>query len=43
MLKLLISVSDTGVGLPPEQVETDLLRHFFFTTKDKGTGMGADH
>jgi signal transduction histidine kinase len=36
--QLLISVSDTGVGLPPEQ--TDQIFKAFFTTKDTGTGMG---
>jgi PAS domain S-box-containing protein len=36
--QLLISISDTGVGLPPEQGE-EIFRAFF-TTKDKGTGMG---
>src|SRR6202022_2639384 len=36
--QLLISVSDTGVGLPPEQAEQIFTA--FFTTKDKGTGMG---
>jgi PAS domain S-box-containing protein len=36
--QLLISVSDTGVGLPPEQV--DVIFRAFFTTKDNGTGMG---
>jgi PAS domain S-box-containing protein len=36
--ELLISVSDTGVGLPPEQAEQ--IFRAFFTTKDKGTGMG---
>jgi signal transduction histidine kinase len=36
--QLLISVSDTGVGLPPEQA--DLIFKAFFTTKDNGTGMG---
>jgi len=36
--QLLISVSDTGVGLPPEQAE--LIFRAFFTTKDNGTGMG---
>ncbi len=36
--QLLISVSDTGVGLPPEQA--DKIFSAFFTTKDKGTGMG---
>jgi signal transduction histidine kinase len=35
---VLISVSDTGVGLPPEQV--DQLFDAFFTTKPQGTGMG---
>jgi C4-dicarboxylate-specific signal transduction histidine kinase len=36
--QLLISVSDTGVGLPPEQA--DQVFRAFFTTKDNGTGMG---
>jgi signal transduction histidine kinase len=36
--QLLISVSDTGVGLPPEQA--DQIFSAFFTTKDNGTGMG---
>jgi signal transduction histidine kinase len=36
--QLLISISDTGVGLPPEQAEQ--IFKAFFTTKDKGTGMG---
>jgi C4-dicarboxylate-specific signal transduction histidine kinase len=36
--QLLVSVSDTGVGLPPEQV--DQIFKAFFTTKDNGTGMG---
>jgi signal transduction histidine kinase len=36
--QLQISVSDTGVGLPPEQA--DQIFRAFFTTKDKGTGMG---
>jgi len=36
--QLLISVSDTGVGLPPEQAEQ--IFRAFFTTKDNGTGMG---
>jgi PAS domain S-box-containing protein len=36
--QLLISVSDTGIGLPPEQA--DQIFSAFFTTKDKGTGMG---
>ena len=35
---LVISVSDTGVGLPPEQAEHIFMA--FFTTKDNGTGMG---
>jgi len=33
-----VSVSDTGVGLPPEQA--DQIFHAFFTTKLNGTGMG---
>jgi PAS domain S-box-containing protein len=36
--QLLISVSDTGVGLPPEQA--DQIFSAFFTTKENGTGMG---
>jgi len=36
--QLLISVSDTGVGLPPEQGEQ--IFKAFFTTKNNGTGMG---
>src|SRR5260370_4358699 len=36
--QLLISVSDTGVGLPLEQA--DRIFTAFFTTKDNGTGMG---
>jgi PAS domain S-box-containing protein len=36
--QLLISVSDTGVGLPPGQA--DQVFSAFFTTKDNGTGMG---
>jgi PAS domain S-box-containing protein len=36
--QLLISVSETGVGLPTEQA--DQIFSAFFTTKDNGTGMG---
>jgi signal transduction histidine kinase len=36
--QLLITVTDTGVGLPPEQAEQ--IFKAFFTTKDNGTGMG---
>jgi len=36
--QLLISVSDTGVGLTPEKKEQ--IFRAFFTTKDNGTGMG---
>src|SRR6266404_4979558 len=36
--QLLISVCDTGVGLPPEGADQIFLA--FFTTKDNGTGMG---
>jgi PAS domain S-box-containing protein len=36
--QLLISVSDTGVGLPAEKAEQ--IFKAFFTTKDDGTGMG---
>jgi PAS domain S-box-containing protein len=35
---VLVSVSDTGVGLPAEQGEQ--IFKAFFTTKDNGTGMG---
>jgi len=35
---LLISVSDTGVGLPDEKA--DLIFNAFYTTKPQGTGMG---
>lgn len=35
---LLVSVSDTGVGLPPQQA--DQIFNSFFTTKRDGTGMG---
>jgi PAS domain S-box-containing protein len=34
----LLSVSDTGVGLPPQQA--DQIFNAFFTTKPNGTGMG---
>ena len=36
--QVLISVSDTGVGLPPERA--DKIFDAFFTTKPQGTGMG---
>jgi C4-dicarboxylate-specific signal transduction histidine kinase len=36
--RLLISISDTGVGLGPEQA--DEMFNAFFTTKPHGTGMG---
>jgi signal transduction histidine kinase len=36
--QLLVSVSDTGVGLPPQH--TDQIFNAFFTTKPHGTGMG---
>jgi signal transduction histidine kinase len=36
--QLLISVSDTGVGLPGEK--SDEIFNAFFTTKPQGTGMG---
>jgi len=35
---VLVSVSDSGVGLPPDQ--TDQIFKAFFTTKPHGTGMG---
>jgi signal transduction histidine kinase len=36
--QVLISVSDTGIGLPPQQA--DKIFNAFFTTKTHGTGMG---
>jgi PAS domain S-box-containing protein len=36
--QLLISVSDTGMGLPPDQA--DQIFNAFFSTKAQGTGMG---
>jgi PAS domain S-box-containing protein len=36
--QILVSVSDTGVGLPPQQL--DQIFDAFFTTKPHGTGMG---
>jgi len=36
--QLLVSLSDTGVGLPPQQA--DQIFNAFFTTKPQGTGMG---
>jgi signal transduction histidine kinase len=36
--QLLLSVSDTGGGLPPQQA--DRIFNAFFTTKTNGTGMG---
>ncbi|HET6145855.1 MAG TPA: MHYT domain-containing protein [Candidatus Acidoferrales bacterium] len=36
--QLLFSVSDSGVGLPPQQA--DQIFNAFFTTKPQGTGMG---
>lgn len=36
--QVLISVSDTGVGLPPQKAEQ--IFDAFFTTKTHGTGMG---
>jgi signal transduction histidine kinase len=36
--QLTVSVSDTGVGLPPQQA--DQIFEAFFTTKLHGTGMG---
>ena len=35
---LMVSVSDTGVGLPPQQA--DQIFSAFFSTKPQGTGMG---
>jgi signal transduction histidine kinase len=36
--QLLISVMDTGVGVPPEKMEQ--IFNAFFTSKPQGTGMG---
>ena len=36
--QVLVSISDTGVGLPPGQA--DQIFDAFFTTKPNGTGMG---
>jgi signal transduction histidine kinase len=36
--QLLVSVSDTGIGLPVDS--TDKVFDAFFTTKPQGTGMG---
>jgi PAS domain S-box-containing protein len=36
--QILVSISDTGVGLPAEQA--DKIFNAFFTTKPNGTGMG---
>jgi PAS domain S-box-containing protein len=36
--QLLVSITDTGVGLPPQQA--DKIFNAFFTTKAHGTGMG---
>jgi signal transduction histidine kinase len=36
--QLLVSVSDTGVGLPPQHANQ--IFKAFFTTKDQGIGMG---
>ena len=36
--QLLLSVSDTGVGFPPQQANQ--IFNAFFTTKPHGTGMG---
>jgi len=35
--QLLVSIADTGVGLPPH---VDEIFNVFFTTKPDGTGMG---
>jgi C4-dicarboxylate-specific signal transduction histidine kinase len=36
--QLLVSISDTGLGLPPQQA--DQIFNAFFTTKPHGTGLG---
>jgi signal transduction histidine kinase len=36
--EVVMSVTDTGVGLPPQQAEQ--IFNAFFTTKPQGTGMG---
>jgi len=37
--QLMVSIADTGVGLPPQQA--DQIFNVFFTTKPQGTGMGT--
>ena len=37
---VVVSVSDTGVGLPVEKGRADQIFKAFFTTKSEGTGMG---
>jgi signal transduction histidine kinase len=39
--QILVSVTDTGVGFPPQLA--DKIFDPFFTTKPRGTGMGASH
>ena len=36
--QILVTVSDTGIGLPPQQAKH--IFDAFFTTKPHGTGMG---
>jgi signal transduction histidine kinase len=36
--QMLVSISDTGVGIPPENL--DKIFNAFFTTKAQGTGLG---
>ncbi len=36
--EIVVSVADSGVGLPPQQ--TEQIFNAFFTTKTHGTGMG---
>jgi signal transduction histidine kinase len=36
--EIVVSVADSGVGLPPQQ--TEQIFNAFFTTKPHGTGMG---
>ena len=37
--QVLVSVRDTGMGLPPQH-QADLIFQVFITTKSDGTGMG---
>ena len=40
-MRILVSVSDTGAGIPPENL--DAIFTDFFTTRDHGTGLGLSN